>query len=104
MKIITNKLVSDSQISTNNLQRWLYSLGNLGCAIPYQTIGAVILFFYVDVQKLSPVWAATVMTGDVTLSGVIDEDEIRTGQRREGGKRLKEVKDTLKNKHVMHVT
>lgn len=63
MKIITNKLVSDSQISTNNLQKWLYSLGNLGCAIPYQTIGAVILFFYVDVQKLSPVWAATVMTG-----------------------------------------
>lgn len=63
MKINVNKPVTDSQIITNNAQRWLYALGNLGCAIPYQTIGAVILFFYVDVQKLSPIWAATVMTG-----------------------------------------
>lgn len=63
MKAIANTLVTESRINTNNTQRWLYALGNLGCAIPYQTIGAVILFFYVDVQKLSPIWAATVMTG-----------------------------------------
>jgi len=56
-------IVSSSQIETTNQQRWLFSLGNLGCAIPYQAVGAVLLFFYVDVQKLSPIWAATVMTG-----------------------------------------
>jgi GPH family glycoside/pentoside/hexuronide:cation symporter len=44
-------------------QRWLYGLANLGCAIPYQAVGAVILFYYVDVHRLSPVWAAAVMTG-----------------------------------------
>jgi len=60
---IANPLVKDTTIVTNNLQQWAYSLGNLGCSIPYQAVGAVLLFFYVDVQKLSPVWAAMVMTG-----------------------------------------
>jgi len=60
---IANPLVSSTRIQTSNGQRWLYALGNLGCAIPYQTVGAVLLFFYVDVLKLSPVWAAAVMTG-----------------------------------------
>jgi len=60
---IANPLVKETTIVTNNLQQWVYSLGNLGCSIPYQAVGAVLLFFYVDVQKLSPVWAAMVMTG-----------------------------------------
>lgn len=60
---LANPLVKDSVISTTSLQQWAYSLGNLGCSIPYQAVGAVILFFYVDIQKLSPVWAAMVMTG-----------------------------------------
>lgn len=60
---LANLLVTDPEIKTSSRQRWLYALGNLGCAIPYQAVGAVLLFFYVDVQKLSPVWAAAVMTG-----------------------------------------
>lgn len=60
---LANPLVKDPVIKTNNLQQWAYSLGNLGCSIPYQAVGAVLLFFYVDIQKLSPVWAAMVMTG-----------------------------------------
>jgi len=60
---LVNPLVKDPVITTTNLQEWAYSLGNLGCSIPYQAVGAVLLFFYVDVQKLSPVWAAMVMTG-----------------------------------------
>ena len=60
---LANPLVKDPVISTTNLQQWAYSLGNLGCSIPYQAVGAVLLFFYVDIQKLSPVWAAAVMTG-----------------------------------------
>ncbi len=60
---IANALIKESTIKTSNRQQWMYSLGNLGCAIPYQAVGAVLLFFYVDIQKLSPVWAAMVMTG-----------------------------------------
>lgn len=60
---LANLLVTDPQIQTTNRDRWLYALGNLGCAIPYQAVGAVMLFFYTDVQKLSPIWAAAVMTG-----------------------------------------
>jgi hypothetical protein len=41
---LANTLVPENRIRTTNAQRWLYALGNLGCAIPYQTIGAVILF------------------------------------------------------------
>ena len=70
MKRLTNPLVKDPIISTTNLQQWAYSLGNLGCSIPYQAVGAVLLFFYVDVQKLSPVWAAMVMTGYAIYNAV----------------------------------
>ena len=70
MKSIANLLVSEAQIHTTSAQRWWYALGNLGCAIPYQAVGAVLLFFYVDVQKLSPVWAATVMTGYAIYNAV----------------------------------
>jgi glycoside/pentoside/hexuronide:cation symporter, GPH family len=44
-------------------RRWLYSLGNLGCAIPYQAVNAALLYFYSDVRRLDPAWAAAVMTG-----------------------------------------
>lgn len=47
---------------TTQAQRWLFGLANLGCAIPYQAVGAIALFYYVDVRRLSPVWAAAVMT------------------------------------------
>lgn len=60
---LVNPLVKEPVVNTTNLQQWAYSLGNLGCSIPYQAVGAVLLFFYVDIQKLSPVWAAMVMTG-----------------------------------------
>ncbi|NTU74993.1 MAG: MFS transporter, partial [Anaerolineaceae bacterium] len=60
---IANLLVETPEIETTNGQRWLYALGNLGCAIPYQAVGAVLLFFYTDVHKLNPLWAAAVMTG-----------------------------------------
>jgi hypothetical protein len=52
---LANPLVKDPVITTTtNLQQWAYSLGNLGRSIPYQAVGAVLLFFYVDIQKLHP--------------------------------------------------
>ncbi len=53
----------EGQGPTTNAQRWWYSLGNLGCSIPYQAVGAALLFFYSDVRHLAPEWAAAVMTG-----------------------------------------
>lgn len=49
-------------METTNKQRWLYSIANLGNVIPYQAVGAVILFFYTDVKHLPAAWAATIMT------------------------------------------
>ena len=49
-------------MNTTNKQRWLYSIANLGNVIPYQAVGAVILFFYTDVKHLPAGWAATIMT------------------------------------------
>ena len=46
---------------TTNKQRWLYSIANMGNVIPYQAVGAVILFFYTDVKHLPAGWAATIM-------------------------------------------
>jgi GPH family glycoside/pentoside/hexuronide:cation symporter len=60
---LINPLVRHSVIKTTNAQQWAYSLGNLGCALPYQAIGAVLLFFYVDVHTMAPMTAAAVMTG-----------------------------------------
>ena len=60
---LINPLVRHSVIKTTNAQQWAYSLGNLGCALPYQAIGAVLLFFYVDVHTMAPMKAAAVMTG-----------------------------------------
>lgn len=48
---------------TSQAQRWWFGLANLGCAIPYQAVGAIALFYYVDVKRLSPTWAAAVMAG-----------------------------------------
>ena len=45
MKNIANLLVSEAQIHTTSAGRWWYALGNLGCAIPYQAVGAVLLIF-----------------------------------------------------------
>jgi GPH family glycoside/pentoside/hexuronide:cation symporter len=89
MAKIANPLVTDLQIRTSNAQRWLYALGNLGCAIPYQAVGAVLLYFYVDVQKLSPVWAAAVMTGysiynainNPAMGYISDRTKTRWGRR-----------------------
>ena len=49
-------------MKTTNKQRWLYSIANLGNVIPYQAVGAVILYFYTDVKHLPASWAATIMT------------------------------------------
>lgn len=48
--------------TTTNKQRWLYSIANLGNVIPYQAVGAVILFYYTDVKHLPATWASIVMT------------------------------------------
>lgn len=48
-------------MQTTNKQRWLYSIANLGNVIPYQAVGAVILYFYTDVKHMPATWAATVM-------------------------------------------
>ncbi|MBM3151538.1 MAG: MFS transporter [Chloroflexi bacterium] len=63
MKItLANQVVNTAHLELSNAQRWLYGLGNLGCSIPYQAVGAVLLFFYTDVRHLNPVWAAAVMS------------------------------------------
>jgi GPH family glycoside/pentoside/hexuronide:cation symporter len=49
-------------MATTNKQRWLYSIANLGNVIPYQAVGAVILFYYTDVKHLPATWASVVMT------------------------------------------
>lgn len=49
-------------MATTNRQRWLYSIANLGNIIPYQAVGAVILFYYTDVKHLPATWASVVMT------------------------------------------
>lgn len=67
---LANLLVNNPEIETTNSQRWLYALGNLGCSIPYQAVGAVLLFFYTDVQKLSPLWAAAVMTAYAVYNAI----------------------------------
>jgi GPH family glycoside/pentoside/hexuronide:cation symporter len=49
-------------MATTNKQRWLYSIANLGNVIPYQAVGAVVLFYYTDVKHLPATWASVVMT------------------------------------------
>lgn len=49
-------------MATTNRQKWLYSIANLGNVIPYQAIGAVIVFYYTDVKHLPVAWASIVMT------------------------------------------
>ncbi len=46
---------------TSLRQRWLYAVANLGNVIPYQAVGAVVLFFYTDVKRLPAAWAAAVL-------------------------------------------
>jgi GPH family glycoside/pentoside/hexuronide:cation symporter len=47
---------------TTNKQRWLYSIANLGNVIPYQAVGAILLFFYTDVRHMPVAWSATAIT------------------------------------------
>ena len=47
---------------TSNRQRWLYSIANLGNVIPYQAVGAMMLFYYTDVKRMPVSWAALAMT------------------------------------------
>lgn len=47
---------------TSSRQRWLYSIANLGNSIPYQAVGAVLLFFYTDVKHMPAGWAAIAMS------------------------------------------
>ena len=49
-------------MATTNGQRWLYAIANLGNVIPYQAVGAVILFYYTDVKHLPAGWAAVLET------------------------------------------
>lgn len=49
-------------IVTTNRQRWLYSLANLGNVIPYQAVGAILLFYYTDVKHMPVKTAALAMT------------------------------------------
>lgn len=48
---------------TTNLQRWLYGLSMLGIQIPAQMVSVYLLFFYTDVMRLDPRWAAIALTG-----------------------------------------
>ncbi len=49
-----------AQVSPTERQRWLYSIANLGNAIPYQMIN-FLLFFYVDIKGLPVPMASIVM-------------------------------------------
>lgn len=48
--------------TTNNLQKWLFGLSMMGIQIPAQMVSVYLLFFYTDVMRLNPVWAATALT------------------------------------------
>lgn len=74
---------------TTNRQRWLYSLANLGNVIPYQAVGAILLFYYVDVKHLPVKWAALAMTifavfnafNDPVMGYLSDRTRTRWGRR-----------------------
>lgn len=75
--------------TTTQKQRWLYSLANLGNNIPYQAVGAIVLFYYTDVKNLPATWAATVMTvyafynafNNPLLGYISDRTKTRWGRR-----------------------
>ena len=76
-------------MQTTNKQRWLYSIANLGNVIPYQAVGAVILYFYTDVKHLPAGWAAIIMTiysiynaiNNPILGHISDHTKTRWGRR-----------------------
>ena len=76
-------------MATTNRQRWLYAIANLGNVIPYQAVGAVILFYYTDVKHLPAGWAAVVMAAyafynafnNPILGYVSDRTKSRWGRR-----------------------
>lgn len=48
--------------TTTNLQKWLFGLSMLGIQIPAQMVSVFLLFFYTDVMRLDPRWAAIALT------------------------------------------
>lgn len=76
-------------MATTNRQRWLYAVANLGNVIPYQAVGAVVLFYYTDVKHLPATWAAVVMTvyafynafNNPVLGYLSDRTKTRWGRR-----------------------
>lgn len=57
-----NSPADAAPIQTTSKQRWLYSIANLGNVIPYQAVGAILLFYYTDFKHLPVKWAALAMT------------------------------------------
>jgi glycoside/pentoside/hexuronide:cation symporter, GPH family len=57
-----NPSVEAVPAQTTSKQRWLYSIANLGNVIPYQAVGAILLFYYTDFKHLPVKWAAMAMT------------------------------------------
>ncbi len=51
-----------SSRTTTNAQKWLFGLSMLGIQIPAQMVSVFLLFFYTDVMRLDPRWAAIALT------------------------------------------
>lgn len=47
---------------TSQAQRWLFALAMTGVTMPGQVFGVSLLFFYTDVKRLPPSWAAVALT------------------------------------------
>lgn len=75
--------------STTQAQRWLYSIANLGNAIPRQAVGAFMLFYYTDHKRLPVAWATTAIfaytmydaVNDPLLGYLSDRTKTRWGRR-----------------------
>lgn len=74
---------------TTNLQRWLYGLSMLGMQIPGQMVSVYLLFFYTDIMRLDPRWAAVALTGyafynainNPLIGYISDRTDTRWGRR-----------------------
>ncbi len=70
-------------------QRWLYSIANLGNTLMGQTVGAYMLFYYVDVKKLPATWYGTALLfysvydalNNPVLGYISDRTKSRWGRR-----------------------
>jgi glycoside/pentoside/hexuronide:cation symporter, GPH family len=52
----------EPQAATTQAQRWQYAIAMLGVTMPGQVFGVSLLFFYTDIKRLPPAWAATALT------------------------------------------